>query len=125
MKKTILSIFVIMIFVTACGSKSQRIFFLGTYSTNREGAIYDYFSICEYEYIYFYRSEDLSGYQGSFRYLDEDLLLLENGPFHGYLVLYDDEDQIRLIDTIDTKSVTIYHKRQNICLDPVGESCIK
>ena len=52
MKKTILSIFVIMIFVTACGSKSQRIFFLGTYSTNREGAVYDYFSICVDQRIY-------------------------------------------------------------------------
>lgn len=112
MKKIILSIF--LVFVTACGVKNQTISFLGTYSTNKEGPINAYLSICEYDHIYIYRSEDLSSYQGSFSYLDEDLLLLEDGPLQGYLVLYD-EDQIRLIDNVDTKSVTTYYKHLNIC----------
>lgn len=121
MKKIILSIFLILIFVTACGVKNQTISFLGTYSTNKEGPIKAYLSICEYDHIYIYRSEDLSSYQGNFSYLDEDLLLLEDGHLQGYLVLYD-EDQIRLIDSVDTKSVTTYYKHSNICYSSGGEN---
>ena len=57
----------------------------------------------------------MDGYAGSLKVLDEDIILFLDGPLEGQLVLLDDNKQIRLIDPVDTKRVTIYYKRSNIC----------
>ena len=117
MKRKFLVLWVVMLILTACAPENPNISFQGTYAPQKDEPMYEYLSIGdgELDSTYFYRTAALDGYSGSLKVLDEDLILFLDGPLEGQLVLLDDNKQIRLIDPVDTKSVTIYYKRSNIC----------
>ena len=115
MKRKFLVLWVVVLILTACAPENPNVSFHGTYAPHQDGVMYEYLSIDELDSTYFYRTAALDGYAGSLNVLDEDIILFLDGPLEGQLVLLDDNKQIRLIDPVDTKSVTIYYKRSNIC----------
>ena len=115
MKRKFLVLWVVMLILTACAPENPNTSFHGTYAPHQDGVMYEYLSIDELDSTYFYRTAELDGYAGSLNVLDEDIILFLDGPLEGQLVLLDDNKQIRLIDPVDTKRVTIYYKRSNIC----------
>ena len=114
-KFAVLWIVLFILILSACAPENPNTSFQGTYAPHQEGAIYEYLSIGVWDSTYFYRTAALDGYAGSLKVLDEDIILFLDGPLEGQLVLLDDNKQIRLIDPVDTKRVTIYYKRSNIC----------